>query len=55
MGATWSNQIIFPLDRATKLSNEVPLSEAPDYVNPEFEAVEIAEGEGEGDGEEEDE
>lgn len=53
MGASWSNQIIFPTDLATKLNNEVPLSEAPDYVNPEFEAVEVAEAEGEGDDEEE--
>ena len=52
MGAVWSNQIIFPADRQTKLNNEVPLSEAPDYVNPEFEAVEVAEAEGEGDDEE---
>lgn len=55
MGATWSNQTIFALDLPNKLKNEVPLSEAPDYTNPEFEAVEVPEAEGEGEGDAEDE
>ena len=56
MGLAYLSQYIYPLDLQNKLNNEVPLSEAPDYTNPEFEAVEVPEAEGEGDGDaEEDE
>ena len=54
MGLAWSNPTIFALDLEKKLKNEVTISQAPDYTNPEFEAVEVPEAEGEegGDGEE---
>ena len=49
MGGVWYAFYTHPLDLETKLSNEVAISTAPDYANPEFEAVEVAEAEGSAD------
>lgn len=50
MAGIWSTPYIDRLDLQTKLDNEVRLADAPDYANPEFEAVEVADAEGEGEG-----
>ena len=52
MAGTWQTPYLDPLDFNAKVLNETVISEAPDYVNPEFEAVEVPEAEG-GEAEEE--
>lgn len=39
MAGVWHSDFMYWLDYPKKVSNEVVLSEAPDYANPEFEAV----------------
>ena len=42
----WLTPFVSEFDMPKKLRNETELTEAPDYENPEFEAVDLPEAEG---------